>query len=45
MQLKDLKEKWGEDATTAILDHGANPGLISHFIKIGKIIYLRRRFY
>jgi len=35
MQLKELKEKWGENSTTAILDHGANPGLISHFIKQG----------
>ena len=37
MQLKELNETFGENATTAILDHGANPGLISHFIKKGLI--------
>ena len=35
MILKDMASKWGDDATTAILDHGANPGLISHFTKRG----------
>ena len=35
MQIKDLKEKFGDNATTAVLDHGANPGMISHFIKKG----------
>ncbi len=34
MQIKGLKEKFG-DSSTAILDHGANPGLISHFTKQG----------
>ncbi len=36
MQIKELKEKFG-DSTTAVLDHGANPGLISHFTKQGLI--------
>ncbi len=34
MRIKELKEKFG-DSPTAILDHGANPGLISHFTKQG----------
>jgi homospermidine synthase len=32
MQLRELTKDW-ENATTAVLDHGANPGLISHFTK------------
>jgi homospermidine synthase len=35
MQLKTLKARFGENAPTAIVDHGANPGLISHFTKQG----------
>jgi len=35
MQLKMLKERFGENAPTAIVDHGANPGLISNFTKQG----------
>ena len=34
MQLRKMLEKWGDnDGTTAIVDHGANPGLVSHFTK------------
>lgn len=36
MQLKKLSSKW-KDAPTAVVDHGANPGLISHFVKKGLI--------
>lgn len=36
MQLKDLTRDW-KNSTTAIVDHGANPGLISHFVKQGLI--------
>jgi len=32
MQLRELTKGW-KNATTAVLDHGANPGLISHFTK------------
>jgi len=32
MELRKLTEGW-KDAPTAIVDHGANPGLISHFTK------------
>ncbi|MDD1677043.1 MAG: saccharopine dehydrogenase NADP-binding domain-containing protein [Methanomicrobiales archaeon] len=36
MRLKELTSSW-QDATTFIVDHGANPGLISHFAKQGLI--------
>jgi homospermidine synthase len=32
MQLRDFSRDW-KDAPTAVIDHGANPGLISHFVK------------
>ncbi|CAG0954368.1 homospermidine synthase [Methanosarcinales archaeon] len=32
MQLLNLSRDW-KDAPTAVIDHGANPGLISHFVK------------
>ncbi len=34
MKLRDFSRDW-KDAPTAIIDHGANPGLISHFVKQG----------
>ncbi len=36
MQLKELTKNW-KDSTTCVVDHGANPGLISHFAKQGAI--------
>ena len=34
MELRDMIKKWGDnEGTTAICDHGANPGLVSHFTK------------
>ncbi|MEO1192955.1 MAG: saccharopine dehydrogenase C-terminal domain-containing protein [Pseudomonadota bacterium] len=30
---KALKERLGADAPTAVITHGANPGLVSHFVK------------
>ena len=35
MVLRDMLSKWKNDSTTAVVDHGANPGLISHFTKRG----------
>jgi len=35
MILRKLVSKWGPSATTIVVDHGANPGLISHFTKQG----------
>jgi homospermidine synthase len=37
MQIRDTVSKWNGPSTTAILDHGANPGLISHFTRKGLI--------
>jgi homospermidine synthase len=34
MELKKMVERWGHNSgSTAIVDHGANPGLVSHFTK------------
>ncbi len=34
MELRRMLAKWGDnEGTTAIVDHGANPGLVSHFTK------------
>jgi len=36
MLIRDVISKWnGADSTSAVIDHGANPGLISHFTKQG----------
>lgn len=32
MRLREMTKDW-KNATTAVIDHGANPGLISHFVK------------
>ena len=35
MEIRELIKKWGDNnGPTAIVDHGANPGLVSHFTKI-----------
>ena len=36
MELRSMISKW-DGSVTAVLDHGANPGLISHFTKKGLI--------
>ena len=36
MKLMELTRDW-KDATTCVVDHGANPGLISHFAKKGLV--------
>ena len=35
MEIRKMTAKWADGHTTAVLDHGANPGLISHFTKQG----------
>lgn len=35
MLLRDMVSKWKNESVTAVVDHGANPGLISHFTKKG----------
>ncbi|MCX5715999.1 MAG: saccharopine dehydrogenase NADP-binding domain-containing protein [Candidatus Omnitrophica bacterium] len=37
MEIYDMVSKWTDGSTTAVLDHGANPGLISHFTKRGLV--------
>ncbi len=37
MKLRERTGRWKEPGPTAILEHGANPGLISHFTKQGLI--------
>jgi homospermidine synthase len=35
MQLRRMTAKWKTKGVTAVIEHGANPGLISHFTKQG----------
>lgn len=35
MRLRELTRSWSDPGPTAVLEHGANPGLISHFTKQG----------
>jgi homospermidine synthase len=35
MELRRIRDRWPEPGPTAIVEHGANPGLISHFTKQG----------
>jgi homospermidine synthase len=35
MKVREATSKWPADSVTAVFDHGANPGLISHFVKQG----------
>lgn len=35
MNIRAMKAKWSRPGPTAVLEHGANPGLISHFAKQG----------
>ena len=42
MNLRRLKARWNEPGPTAVLEHGANPGLISHFTKQGLLDIARR---
>ncbi len=37
MKVRALKASWSEPGPTAVLEHGANPGLISHWTKQGLI--------
>jgi len=37
MNLRRLTARWKEKGPTAVIEHGANPGLISHFTKQGLI--------
>ncbi len=35
MNLRRMLKKWKTKGATAVIEHGANPGLISHFVKQG----------
>jgi homospermidine synthase len=37
MNLRRMLAKWKTKGATAVIEHGANPGLISHFVKQGLI--------
>lgn len=37
MKLRERMARWKEPGPTAVIEHGANPGLISHFTKQGLI--------
>jgi homospermidine synthase len=37
MNLRKMTSKWKTKGATAVIEHGANPGLISHFVKQGLI--------
>lgn len=34
MAIHEQMAKWGNKGPTAVLEHGANPGLVSHFVKV-----------
>jgi len=42
MNIRRMVAKWSEPGPTAVLEHGANPGLISHFTKQGLIDIAKR---
>lgn len=33
MRMREMKSKWSKTGATAIVEHGANPGLVSHLVK------------
>mgnify|MGYP003329148718 CR=1 FL=1 len=33
MRMREMKAKWTKTGATAIVEHGANPGLVSHLVK------------
>ncbi len=37
LRIREMKARWGEPGPTAVIEHGANPGLISTFTKAGLI--------
>lgn len=34
MRLRRLRDSWSEKGATAVVEHGANPGLVSHWTKV-----------
>jgi homospermidine synthase len=33
MKMREMKSRWNKTGATAIIEHGANPGLVSHLVK------------
>jgi homospermidine synthase len=33
MRMREMKSKWTKTGATAVVEHGANPGLVSHLVK------------
>ena len=42
MEIRGMVARWNNGHMTAVLDHGANPGLISHFVKKGLVDIARK---
>jgi homospermidine synthase len=37
MQIREMLASWKEKGPSAVIDHGANPGLVSHFVKVALV--------
>ncbi len=37
MRIREMKSKWEKAGPTAIVEHGANPGLVSHLVKMAMV--------
>lgn len=37
LELQNLRKSWKKKGATAVLEHGANPGLVSHWTKMGLV--------
>jgi homospermidine synthase len=37
MRIREMKAKWTQTGPTAIVEHGANPGFVSHLVKRGLV--------
>ena len=37
MRMREMKAKWSKTGPTAIVEHGANPGFVSHLVKRGLV--------
>ena len=42
MHIREMTGKWSQPGPTAVVEHGANPGLISHWTKQGLVDIARR---
>ena len=42
MEIRSMVSRWNNGSVTAVLDHGANPGLVSHFVKKGLVDIARK---